>query len=255
MTLAFIAPPGVDFSANALRQINTINNALPDFGAGLERLHLLRGDLESSAFDRAALVNRDFSEPFGPITFDSVRASAATRRDRIDYGDYEWDWAGGFTFAIATRGPLTTDETVFVASNSNIFNTTGLFFRISAARRIRLQVAVDAGLAEAEIMRPSGFFPQNNDVLIFCRFDPAAGNASVYTPDNDEIGTAALSGSGTSNADPNGARLLGDGTNTAARVSEASLFASWNRPLSQAEMQAAYDNMKPWLAEQGVEIR
>ena len=248
MTIGILIP-GADFSG---AQFFVNRNPLPPLPAGLERLHLTRRSLSQMGRDLVGLsstLTQEAALGGGAVEYTDFDIRTDRRGTGWHVNDYTATEANGTTFMCVVGGFGSANDFWMQTGTGDIAAEDTIRLRSNwTISTFRTDAKTPAGSASAEV---SGVGGRQNDY--FAGFGGVnETHAFAFVPDLNSYTETALAG-------PTGPILPGlslcrFGTSSSADTARMALWAAWDRALSQSEMTDAYNALKPWLANVGVEI-
>lgn len=232
---------------------------IPPMPSGLQQLHLIRRGAGISRWDRVSYNSKGFVPSEG-IEFTDTSAVSPLRFDRIDM-EMPITYDTGFTFGIVHTINDDPGENFTVATSRDYSNSQERGFEIELRylndrREYRFNVGTQQGWRQFGSNRDD---PVEGNRIGFLAVSDQ-GDLSWHMPHSNRFATGTLEGSGTNPAPDAGIRLLSqvfidpENLPNPSQGYSVSAVMMWNRALSQAESQAAYDGLKPWLAQYDLDI-
>lgn len=231
---------------------------LPDLPAGLIRAHLTRRSLSAVNRNLADGTTSNFEEKVeaGSVGYEETYITTTHRRAGWLDPDVELNYDEGFTFlAVGAVDPEAGNNRVAYLCTRE-FSSEGFGERIDIEpNRVRFRAWRESGSfnqAASYSEMSSGF------VAAFGGIDVQSDNVFAYAPHEDSY--EEVDGEAPSPQAPAGLVLSaayiapGSAEGQDEESSKQAFAAVWDRPLSQSEMQQAYQALKPWLSRLGVNI-
>lgn len=261
MTLVFVAKNMQVSNPVGAVNLHPLPEGLP---SGLVRAHMMRHSLANM---RLNLVNGQDTgiEEYvttvdGTISYANTHVASTHRRAGWRDSGYAVDYDVGYTWLFVAAAPP-IDLAVYAATESHAGGSgnppdSGEEFSWRDGDRVRMSARRVDGVtnaATANVAADTGQYFMSYGVL-----DRPADEIMAYVPHTDTLSTKEESEDTAPPPAVPGLVLCRASqaftSNDAPTDLKMALFAAWNRPLSQQEMQSAYNLLKPWLASRGVEI-
>lgn len=245
--------PGVDVQ-NPVGWINL--TPLPSLPSGVTRAYLLRGSLKRvrrnialTDFDaeRDTVQELNQGSGLGTLTYDEISLHTDTRGTGLLYPEWVSPLGvGGTWMAVATYD--TESENIGVMATSRFSGDHGfaLSFRSGGVQTLTRPDGIQR-VTQSVSPIPEG------PMMGFGVLDWDNEEYSAYVPHTDEMATESWS-----SWDPTPEAGVEIGTSSSdfddPHDNRKFFVMEWDRPLSQSEMQQAYQALKPWLSRLGVDI-
>lgn len=255
MTLVFVAK---DMTvANPVGMVNI--NPLPNLPSGISRAHLTRRSLNALNINLVDGTTGGFTEYHrdsihGDLVYDDV----SIRTNRLSSGWYDENWSipykEGVTWMFVFYSVVESEQ-LLMASGDYVTPTE------YSGGKLNLQISHDPLRARfgGTNMAYVGVVVESQPTAPFMVFgtsrNVSAGERTVFVPHLGAFAETDFSDTdGVETID--GLLLLSLTTDSSLLPDDARMYfiAQWDRVLSQSEMAAAYNALRPWLASRGVVI-
>lgn len=251
MALVFVAK---DMSvANPVAHMNI--NQLPQLPSGLEHAYLFRHSLDVSSINLVTGQPTAMVElAGGTFTYHDNRALADPRGAGWSVPGWDFDKGGNQTWmSIGTSVPEGNESNIVLSGG--LYETDGAMVDLGIRSQgvyITVRRSSTPGGANVRLEYPGGP-PTATPLMVFASI-ASNHEVTVFDPSTQAVATDTLTEISEVDAAAQTVIAATSSSPDDPKNFDTYMAAGWSRVLSQGEMTAAYNALKPWLASRGVNI-